>query len=125
MMIVLIHWRIKPDRVDEFLAFWKQTATVADRSELVTEMLSEVRSPKDFWYATWSLDPESFGNFKSFVNVGIWNDDQAFKEQIADKFNDDLPLKSFEMYRRRRAILTPKTWRIGNAQLPNDLPDVL
>ena len=118
MMIVLIHWRIKPDKVDDFLHFWKAVAKVGDRKGLITEMLSEVRTPKDFWYATWSLDPESLGDFKSYVNVGFWNDDDEFQKQIADKFNDDSPLKDFEMYRRRRAILTPATWRRGLAEFP-------
>ena len=118
MMIVLIHWRIKPHKVDDFLDYWKTQATIGDRKGLITEMLSEVRTPKDFWYATWSLDSESLGDFKSYVNVGFWHDDNEFQTQIADKFNDDRPLLPFEMYRRRRAILTPRSWRRGQAELP-------
>jgi hypothetical protein len=121
MMIVLIHWRIKPEReqISDFLGYWKTQATVSDRTGLITEMLSEARSAKDFWYATWRLDPESFGNFKSYVNVGFWHDDNAFEEQIARHFNDDLPMKDFEKYRRRRAILTPTAWRLGGSSLPS------
>jgi hypothetical protein len=120
--IVLIHWRIKPEQTSVFLDYWKTQATINDRTGLVAEMLSEARTAKDFWYATWSLDPESFGDFKSYVNVGIWSDDDAFKEQIADKFNDDRPLLDFEKYRRRRAILTPVAWRRGMAELPTADP---
>lgn len=119
MMIVLIHWRIKPNAIDDFFAYWKTQARIGDRKGLITEMLSEVRTAKDFWYATWSLDPESLGDFKSYVNVGFWHDDAEFQNQIADKFNDDNPLLDFEMYRRRRAVLTPATWRRGLAELPS------
>jgi hypothetical protein len=122
MIIVLIHWRIKPEKTSEFLDFWKTQATIQNRGDLVAEMLNEVQMPKDFPYATWSLDPESFGNFKSYVNVGVWDDDNAFQEQIGQYFNDDRPMLDFEKFRRRRAVLKPVSWRRGQAQLPENDP---
>ena len=47
MVIVLIHWKIKRDCVDDFLTFWKTKACIKDRSGLVGEFLSEVQSEKD------------------------------------------------------------------------------
>jgi hypothetical protein len=118
MIIALIHWRIKPEKPAEFLDFWKTQATLQDRTGLVAEMLSEAQTPKDFPYATWSLDPESLGTFKSYVNVGVWDDDNAFQEQVGQYFNDDKPPLDFEKFRRRRAVLKPGSWRRGQAKLP-------
>jgi hypothetical protein len=120
VLVALIHWRIKPDaeNVRAFLEFWRTKATVENPAGLVGEFLSEPGSLKDFPYITWHLDPESLGDHKPFVNVAFWADEQAFRSQIAPKFNDDLPMLPFEKYRRRRVVLQPDSWRIGAARLP-------
>ena len=61
---------------------------------------------------------ESLGNFKSYVTTGLWADAENFQEQVAQYFNDDKPLLSFEKYRRRRVIFEPVGWRIGETPLP-------
>lgn len=120
MVIVLIHWRIKPDQdsIDEFLDFWRTKTVVQDRTGLIGEILSDSLSPRDFSYITWHLDSESFGNNKSFVNVGTWSDGDKFHEQIGQYFNDDKPMLAFEKYRRRRTVLRPRCWRMGDGKLP-------
>ena len=35
-----------------------------------------------------------------FVNVGTWADCDEFEEQIGKYFNDDRPIKCFELERR-------------------------
>jgi hypothetical protein len=76
-------------------------------------------------YITWHLDPESLGNFKSYVTIGLWADAATFAEQVAKYFNDDKPLLPFEKYRRRRVIFSPVGWRIGKTALPEgDSPGV-
>jgi hypothetical protein len=121
MVIALIHWRIKPDEtsIADFLKFWREQATVSDRAGLVGEFLSEAAKLTDYPYITWHLDHDHLGNFKSYVNVGIWTDETAFHEQIAKNFNDDKPMLPFEAFRRRRVIIKPDSWRIGKAALPN------
>lgn len=84
----------------------------------MAEFLSDSLPMTDFPYITWHLDSESLGNFKSYVTVGLWQDAEAFRDQIAAYFNDQRPLLSFEKYRRRRVIFKPVHWRIGNAPLP-------
>ena len=120
MIIVLIHWRIKPTKkdIDEFLEFWRKTAIVEDRSGMVGEFLSTLESPQKLPYITWNLDdkPESY---TSFINVGFWQDEEAFSEQIARYFDDTKPIKSFEEVRRVRTVLRPKCWRIGDRALPH------
>jgi hypothetical protein len=67
MIIVLIHWRIKPDKTTDFLDVWRTQARVNDRTGLVAELLNEVKTPKDLWYITWHLDPDSLGDFVSYL----------------------------------------------------------
>ncbi len=122
MIVALIHWRIRPDETskNEFLGHWKTNNTIGDRSGLVAEFLSDSLPMTEFPYITWHLDSESLGNFKSYVTVGIWDDAEAFHEQVASYFNDHKPLLPFEKYRRRRVIFRPVDWRIGERSLPTD-----
>ena len=125
-MIALIHWRIKPDRVDEFLAHWREKNRITDRSGLIAEFLSDSLKPSDLPFITWHLDEQSLGNFRSYVTVGIWADSDAFADQIAKYFNDDNPMLPFEQFRRRRVVFEPVEWRIGESAMPEgDTPGVL
>jgi hypothetical protein len=120
MLIVLNQWRIKPDKksIAAFLKFWRTVAIIGDRTGLIAEFLSDARTPRDFPYITWHFDPETLGDHKSFITMGIWQDETAFHEQLGRKFDDDRSLLPFEKYRRRRVILSPNSWRIGGSPLP-------
>ena len=120
MVIVLIHWKIKPDKVSEFLDFWRGTAVVKDRKGLVGEFLSEV-SPKsdELNWITWDAladRPDKPGAYRSFVNVGMWSDPEVFQEQVAQYFSEER--QDFEHKLRVRTLLCPKAWRIGHFHLP-------
>ncbi len=126
MIIVFIDWYIKPGKVDEFLKFWKQTVQVNDRSGLVGEFLSK---PADITYKTWitwnmnadiAADSATHETpeYERFINVGIWMEEKSFECAVAKYFNENKPPESFEFKRRRRCLLTPKTWRIGDGKLP-------
>ena len=80
--------------------------------------MSDTLPIANFPYITWHLDPESLGNFKSYVTIGLWVDAENFQEQVAQYFNDDRPLLEFEKYRRRRVIFEPVGWRVGETPLP-------
>ncbi|MFI4986513.1 MAG: hypothetical protein ACHQF3_03650 [Alphaproteobacteria bacterium] len=73
---------------------------------------------KDYPYITWNLDAEFLGDHKSYVNVAFWRNASDFYEQVAKNFNDDKPMLCFEKYRRRRVVLDPVSWRIGQSLLP-------
>lgn len=122
MMIALIHWRIRPEpeHIAGFLEHWNTTNRIADRAGLVAEFLSDSLPIAAFPYITWHLDPDSLGDHKSYVTVGLWRDAADFSEQIAQYFNDDKPLLPFEQYRRRRVVFKPIAWRIGGSALPSD-----
>ena len=118
--MVLIHWRIKPDEESrkQFIDHWNTLNTVADRSGLSFEFLSGAIPAQAFPNTTWHLDSDSLGDHKSYVTVGLWRDEQAFLSAISGFFGDDLPMKPFEKYRRRRVVFDPYAWRIGQLPLP-------
>lgn len=120
MFIAVIHWRVKPEQeaLEAFRDHWNKRNRINDRTGLIGEFLSEALPSKDYPYITWQLDAESLGNFKSYVTVGLWADAAAFLREVAQYFNDDAPMLSFEKYRRRRVVFTPVGQRIGKDTLP-------
>src|SRR5918997_1351339 len=46
--IVLVEWRIKKGREDEFLEYWSTKATIADRAGLIGEFLSRVEDKNQY-----------------------------------------------------------------------------
>lgn len=119
--IVLVEWRIKKGREQEFLDYWSTRATVGDRSGLIGEFLSRVEDLKQFPWMVWSLDPR----WTTFVNVGIWRAGSDFQEQIGRFIDNSRPPLAFEAQRRRRVFVAPERWRIGNTPfLTTDHPAV-
>lgn len=118
MVIVLIHWKIIPDKIDDFLKFWREKATVENRKGLIGEFLSEAHSPAEFPWITWDI-MGCEGKYRSYVNVGCWSNSDDFQEQIGKYFlMNASEKKDFEFEPRIRTILKPKCWRIGDASLP-------
>ena len=119
MIIVLIHWKIKPDQemVDKFLQFWRQSAVVDDRRGLVGEFLTEAHSTSEYTWITWQLTGCE-GKYRSFINVGYWNSAEEFHAQIGKYFEAHTGPKDFEAEPRTRVALKPKCWRMGDSNLP-------
>lgn len=123
MVVVLIHWRIKPTTEAEqaFFCFWKHWATIDDKSSLAAEYLSAPMLPQE---APFRVDDLTIGHgipdCKHFINVGIWETLEAFYEQVGKNMNNDAPLKPFEADRRTRTVLCPKQLRIGTWPLPSE-----
>ena len=115
MVIALIHWKIKPDRVNEFLGYWRKEAVVQDRKGLIGEFLSEACHTSDFPWITWDLTGCE-GVYRSFVNVSMWSDVEEFHEQIGKHFTGKP--EEFEYELRVRTILRPACWRMGDSHLP-------
>ena len=115
MVIALIHWKIKPDKVRQFLDFWRKKAVIQDRKGLVGEFLSEACHMSEFSWITWDLTGCE-GVYRSYINVGMWSDTGDFHEQVAKYFSDDP--KNFEHEVRMRTILRPTCWRMGDCCLP-------
>ena len=87
MIIVLIHWKIKPKKkmVEKFLKFWRKSAVVEDRRGLIGEFLSEALSTAEYSWITWQLTGCE-GKYRSFINVGYWNSAAEFHAQIGKYF---------------------------------------
>ena len=117
MVIVLIHWKIKPGSVADFLDYWRKVATVQDRAGLIGEFLSEACHTSEFPWITWDLTGHE-GVYRSFVNVGMWAKAEDFHDQIAKYFRDGVEPQDFEHEPRVRTVLRPRCWRMGDSSLP-------
>jgi hypothetical protein len=113
--IVLVEWRIKKGREDEFLEYWSTKATIADRAGLIGEFLSRVEDKNQYPWMVWSLD----SRWTTFVNVGFWRDSADFQKQIGRFIDNSKPPLTFEARKRRRVFVAPERWRIGGTQLIN------
>ncbi|MCB8820365.1 hypothetical protein [Microvirga rosea] len=111
--IVLVEWRIKKGREQEFLDYWSNQATIADRSGLISEFLSRVEDRTQYPWMVWDLDP----GWTTFVNVGFWRSGADFNDQIGRFINNAKPPLDFEAQKRRRVFVAPERWRIGAAPL--------
>lgn len=120
MVIVLVKWKIKRGQEEQFLAYWKQELKVRDDRELVGEFLC---TPNSREYVTWRLPDQGDPPCEIFLNVGFWNDESAFLDQIEPYFANDENLLPFEASRRVRTVLTALSWRIGAALLPETSSD--
>ncbi len=127
MVIVLVHWRIKPDKVEDFFAWWSKDADIENRASLTGEFLSrpfslpelESITPPKHPFRVCDLKPSSCDEpYVSFVNVGLWKSWRDFYEEVGHDFNDQKKKMHFEQCRRTRTILKPKRRRIGEWPLP-------
>ena len=114
MIIVLIDWHIEIGKEDTFKEYWRKDVPVQDRSMMVGEFLSRPQD-KAFNWVTWDLDTYDASRF---INVGIWASAEAFHEQIGRYFNPSKGKLDFEVRIRKRALLSPACWRMGDWNLP-------
>lgn len=112
--IVVVEWRIKKGREQDFLDYWSTKATVADRTGLVGEFLSRVEDRNQFPWMVWDLD----SNWTTFLNVGFWRTGSDFHEQIGRFIDNAKPPLDFEAQKRRRVLIAPERWRVGETPFP-------
>jgi len=128
MIIVLINWRITPEKECDFIQFWSSSLKLNNAVGLIGEFLSRVEGPDFFEKITWQLEPSELENDKSFwrsetyisfVNVGMWETLVEFDRAVGSKMNaDPRSMLEYEAAPRRRAVLSPYAWRMGRAALP-------
>ena len=114
MVVILVHWRIKADRTEEFEAAWRRMTVRADAGlfrETLTKIDTSVTDPK---FNTFSIgDPF----YATCINIGMWESLHAFDAAI-DKYipavqtseEDDeskqmIELEPFEFKLRERVVL--------------------
>jgi len=121
MFIILIHWRIKPteEYINAFRKFWREKVPINNDNDLIGEFLSEPLRAEDVQYPIDVILPGEEKPYVSFVNVGIWKDENSFYDQVGKYIPPEGTTKEFEAYPRRRIPLEPKFWRRGKSQLPD------
>ena len=116
MEIVFVHWNIVKGREEEFKQYWKSGLPVNDRTGLVGEFLSQPSGHEKYDWVTWDLRSTDVSTI--FINVGLWKDAEAFHLQIGQYFNPQKGKLDFEYELRKRALLSPTCWRMGDWILP-------
>ena len=129
MIIVLINWRVLPEKVPSFVEFWSTTLKLDNAPGLISELLSKAEGPEFFGKITWQLEPSdqekdrSFwksDSYVSFVNVGIWETLEDFDRAVGKFMNaDPKAMNEYEAAPRRRAVVSPAAWRMGSSKLPD------
>jgi hypothetical protein len=121
MRVILVEWRIKKGRENDFLEYWSTRSTVPDRSGLIAEFLNRVESREQFPWIRWEFDD----GWTTFVTTGLWREAADFQENFGRFIDDTKPPMDFEAQRRRRILLAPERWRRGGSSLPSsDHPGV-
>ena len=115
LQIVLVDWLIIKGAEPDFKKYWKEAVPVEDRSLMVGEFLSEPTGHEKFPWVTEDLRNVDASRF---INVGLWASAEAFHQQIARYFDPAAGKLSFEFKLRRRALLSPACWRVGDWRLP-------
>lgn len=132
MIIALINWRVKSGSEDDFLDKWKNELSLEGSAGLIGEFLSEVEDSDFHDGITWEMEADEKDDrshwvsegLKSYVNVGIWTSVDAFMVAVGKYMVAGRLIKEdFEAAPRRRAVLTPKHWRIGSDMLPTETSD--
>lgn len=128
MIIVLINWRILEGFEGKFLQSWKTDFKLGNPKGLVGEFISKVEGPAYFDKINWEMESSSHEDTSiwksqrhvSFVNVGVWDTLENFNSAVGHLMNrDSRDMKEFEAAPRRRAVLSPEAWRIGEGKLPS------
>lgn len=127
MVIVIVRWYIIEGQEENFKKTWIEIMEPQIKTGLFSEFFSKpIDSIKEKYH---TLDVES-KHYKTFINVGIWKDVEAFDEAIGSfilgrKPHDRDPQKQFmeifefEYKLRERIVMTVEESRSGEWTLPS------
>lgn len=129
MVIILVYWQIKEDRVEEFEKYWKTLMNVEHKKGFYREILTKPVAMSDPKFNTFSITDR---NYRTYVNIGFWSNIEDFERavretmpkasQVTDpgsgRTKQTIELEPFEFKVRERIVLTPISERGG------PLPDV-
>lgn len=121
MVILLIHWKIRPDdaSVRAFRKWWKDHG-LPKPENFSGEYLSEPLTPDVAGFPCTTFNVSSDVRFRSFFNVAIWRDQDAFRQDVIEKVVEGRrELEDFEFDHRKRMVLRPVMSRPGKLPLPD------
>ncbi|HEY3975142.1 MAG TPA: hypothetical protein VGM18_19200 [Candidatus Sulfotelmatobacter sp.] len=128
MMIILVYWQIKEDRVEEFEKYWKTLMNVELKKGFYREILTKPVAMSDPKFNTFSITDR---NYRTYVNIGFWSTVEDFERAVQEtlpkasqttdpasgRTRQAIELEPFEFKLRERIVLTP-IWERGGS-LPN------
>lgn len=115
MRTVVVEWKIKAGREEEFEKYWAERSTIPNRDGLIAEFLSKVDTK--WTWINW-LGPINKPGITTYYNVGLWRDGDSFQDQIGKFIDNNRPSLDFEGEKRTRVLLAPQLWRVGETGLP-------
>lgn len=121
MIIVVIHWRIRPGDVhrNAFLREWAETLTINERDHLVGEYLSRPMTSEEAGFECGLLGLPRTDQFESFFNIALWDDFESFRREVIDPHaGSPKEPRPFEYGYRQRLALKPQLWRAGLSKPP-------
>jgi hypothetical protein len=120
VIIVVIHWKIRPDEasIRQFREKWRDMRP-PHLSNFVGEYLSDPLSEDEVGFPCTTFNASASVKYRSFFNIGIWKDIDAFKTDVIASFVvGAADLQPFEFDHRERMVLAPFNWRAGEDVLP-------
>jgi heme-degrading monooxygenase HmoA len=128
MVVILVDWKIKEDRAEEFENFWKTLGNVEGKNGFYCEILTKPEPQPDSKFNTLGLTDR---NYLTYVNIAFWSSVEDFEtavresmpktSQITDpasgRTKQSIELERFEYKIRERIVLIPIAERGG--ALPN------
>ncbi len=132
MVIILVYWQIKEDRVEEFEKYWKTLGNVEGKKGFYREILTEPVAQSDSKFNTLSMTDR---NYRVYMNLGFWNSVEDFENAVREtmpktsqttasgRTKQVIELEPFEFKLRERIVLTPIAERGGSLPDVSDLED--
>lgn len=132
MVMILVYWQIKEDRVEEFENYWKAMMNVEGKKGFYREILTKPVTQSDPKFNTLGMTDR---NYLTYVNLGFWNSVEDFERavretmpktsQITDpasgRTKQSIELEPFEFKLRERIVLPPVAERGGALPEVSDL----
>jgi hypothetical protein len=101
MVIVLVHWLIKPGCEDAFKERWKQMTIDAGKG-LYREFLTEPMISNDPKFNTFSITDCAYS---TFINIGFWKSLDDFDRLVGKYIPDPMRIKDPKDLRQKDAVL--------------------
>ena len=128
MVIILVHWLIRSDRIDSFIATWKGM-TIKQGCGLYREILTAPVEHPNPILNTFSITDRRYA---TFINIGMWKSVEDFDAAIRDylpqtydvihpktgQAKKAIGIEDFEFKIRERVVLEVVASRGGGEVLP-------
>lgn len=135
MVLILIYWQIKEDKVEEFEDYWKTMMNVEGKRGFYREILTKPVTIPDPKFNTFSMTDR---NYRTYINIGFWSSIEDFERAVREtmpktshttdpssgRTKQSIELESFEFKLRERIVLTPISQRGGSLPDVSDLEHV-